>query len=182
MKIITFNLIKKLFIFSLLFNNVFLLRLNSENSNNNKIKEKERSELVGQIYLKGTSEKHKKIQLSTTNSSSKKSREGLKTNTNAKSNSLYKNPASSQPTGNTTKSFDSPILMELWVKYFKYTNAESNIKTPRSFFVNSGYYQQTRLYPNLDDYPKDKDLIQNKEHFNLSIFANSLVFNSSKKV
>jgi hypothetical protein len=224
MKIVTFKIIKKLFILALLFNNVFPLRLKSENENENSnklknknsnknqnqnklltvtgLKEQEASGIAGQIYLKGTSEKLKKIQLSTSNSSSIKKEElktSAKTNTNTKtktntytkakssslSSSLNKqsqyNDENSQLRGNTNTNYNSPILEELWVKYFKYTNSDLNIKTPRNFFVNSGYYQQGRLYPNLD-YSKDKDLIKSKDYFYLSIFKNSLVFNSSKKV
>jgi hypothetical protein len=200
MKITT--LIKKLFILALLSNNVFLLRLNSENSNTikneyknknkneneNKFltktfsKEKEESGIAGQIYLKGTLEKHKKTQLSVTNLSSIKKEEiKLNSKAKAKSSTNQSEDKNSQPTGNTTENFNSPILAELWVKYFRYTKSNINIKTPRNFFVNSGYYQQTRLYPNLD-YSKDKDLIKDKNYFYLSIFKNSLVFNSSKKV
>jgi len=176
MKIITY--LKKLLTFALLINNVFLLRLNSENSNEiqNEIKEGEsnQEEIAGQIYLKGMAEKHKKSHSTTFGNTSLKK----KVESKAKSNDLI----STQPTGNTkTTTYKSPILAELWVKYFKYTNAQLNVKTPKTFFVNSGYYQQSRLYPNVD-YNKGKDFIRDKNYFYLSVFEKSLVLNSSKMV
>ena len=185
MKIIT--QIKKLLILALLVNNIFPLKLNSENSNNIKITKEEgegeeegeegKAELVGrlngQIYLKGSSEKHKKSHSSSTNNSSSK----VKVESKAKVHQAE----NSQPTGNTKVTYNSPILGELWVKYFKYTNSELNIKSPKNFFVNSGYYQQTRLFPN-KDFTKGNEFIKDKNYFYLSVFKNSLVFNSSKKV
>ena len=80
MKIVT--QVKKLLVLVLLFNSVFLYRLNSENSNevNNSIREEEEMEseiagkLNGKIYLKGLAEKHKKIYstLSVTTTSKKR--------------------------------------------------------------------------------------------------------------
>ena len=200
MKIIT--QIKKLLILALLVKNVFPLKLTSENSNNikNTIKETEteteETKIAGklntQLILKGTSEKHKKSQRlreienegrvknnnfqSTTNNIS--SNKATKLETKAKINQ----PENSQPTTNTkVQNYNSPILAELWVKYFKYTNSELNVKTPKNFFVNSGFYQQTRIYPN-EDITKGNEFIKDKNYFYLSVFKNSLVFNSSKKI
>jgi hypothetical protein len=192
MKIVAIS--KKLYIFLLLINNVFLLRLNSQNSNSiknqneiknqyqNKSKEKlgelegEKINLSGQINLKGSlnSEKHKKTHFTKSLNSSSIKKEETNIKTNIKTNT--------QPTGNIkTEDFKSPILAELWVKYFKYTNSELNIKSPKNFFVNIGYYQQSRLFPNAD-VTKGDEFIRDKNYFYLSIFENSFVFNSSKKV
>lgn len=195
MKIIT--LIKKLLILGLLVNFVSLLKLNSENSNSIKIKEAEgesvsesesegiAGKLNGQIYLKGTAEKHRKSRtnLQTNFASKKKEESKAKNKINSSNKSLSKNtqtPTESASNSKTIKS-ESPIIAELWVKYFKYTNSELNVKSPKSFFVNSGYYQQTRLYPNVD-FTKGKEFIRNKNYFYLSVFKNSLTFTSSKKV
>lgn len=182
MKIITE--IKKLFIFSILINGVFLIKLNSENLNSNSLESKESEgigiagQLNGQIYLKGKAslEKNKKTHLTTQTNTSVNKKE--------KENSTLKTKQSEnlQSHSNSNKLvFDNPIILETWVKYFKYTNNELNVKTPKSFFVNSGFYQQTRLFPNAD-VSKDNDLIKNKNYFYLSLFKNSLVFSTSKKV
>ena len=134
MKIVT--QVKKLLVLVLLFNSVFLYRLNSENSNevNNSIREEEEMEseiagkLNGKIYLKGLAEKHKKVHststatATTTSKKKEESKEKIKLTDN------------NQPTGNTkVMKYDSPILAEKWVKYFKYTNSELNVKTPKNF-------------------------------------------------
>merc|ERR1711957_707435 len=136
--------------------------------------------LLGKIYLKGTSEKHKKLNTRTTNTNLLTK---AKVETKAKTQIQTHAPETTQPqpTGNTkTQNYDSLLLTQLWVKYFKYTNAELNVKTPKTFFVNSGFYQQTKLYPNAD-ISKGDEFIKNKNFFYLSVFKNSLVFKSSKK-
>merc|ERR1712032_275925 len=176
--------IKKLLILALFVKSIFTLKLREENSNNvkNSIKEQEQEsekiagQLNGKINLKGTSGKHKKIHSSNTNNISSKSK------VESRSKISPTESTEPQPTGNTkVQNYNSPILAELWVKYFKYTNSELNIKTPKNFFVNSGFYQQTRLFPN-EDVSKGKEFIRNKNYFYLSVFKNALVFNSSKKI
>ena len=182
MKIIT--QIKKLIILALLVTNVFSLKSFLENENSNNIKntikevEQEEAKIAGKInnklILKGTSEKHKKSHTTIQKTVASKAKVVSKAKT--------AEPVNPQPTGNSkVQSFDSPILVQLWVKYFKYTNAELNVKTPKTFFVNSGFYQQTKLYPNAD-ITKGNDFIKTKNNFYLSIFKNSLVFKTSKNV
>lgn len=191
MKITT--IIKKLIILGLLINNISPLRLKAEFSSNNKnnIKESENESeefannlnVNGKIYLKGTSEKHKKSHLSLSSNSSLKKKEESRSKSSSKTYSKANsrvNPEDHYSSTNT-KSHDSPILAELWIKYFKYTNQELNVKTPKTFFVNSAYYQQTRLFPNID-YTKGRDYIKDKNFFYLSVFKNSLVITTSRKV
>lgn len=204
MKIIT--LFKNLLILSLLVSDTFQSNLSAENSNKltNSIKvsegesegeseemESELSEklnLNGQIYLKGASSKHRKSHSTlTTNSFAKNKVEtNLKSNQKSRATSENKSKNSQHSSGDDIKTthqhHDSPILAEFWVKYFKFSNTEvKNIRTLKKFFVNNGFYQQTKLFPNTD-FSKGKDFIKDSNHFYLSLFKNSFVFTSSKRV
>lgn len=184
-------------IFLILINSIFPTKLKLNSLNNIKIKsslennlkesesESESEELniagklKGKIYLniKGNLnlEKHKKSQMALNSKSSTKKKEELK----GKKSPDFHNEANSG--NNKTFKFNSPIFLENWVKYFKYTDKELNVKTPKKFLVNSGYYQQTRLYPNTD-FKKNKEFIRDKNFFYLSVFKDALVFSTSKKV
>merc|ERR1711957_439160 len=100
--------------------------------------------LLGKIYLKGTSEKHKKLNTRTTNTNLlTKAKVETKAKTQIQTQNRAPETTQPQPTGNTkTQNYDSLLLTQLWVKYFKYTNAELNVKTPKTFFVNSGFFNK----------------------------------------
>ena len=40
-----------------------------------------------------------------------------------------------------------PIFLEMWVKFFKYSDLDINVQTPTHFFLNNEFFNQHKMFP-----------------------------------
>jgi len=188
------------FLLSLCFKN--LNRNNNLNNNfsheNSKLNEKLIGKLNGEIYLNEQAEKHKKSKSNSQNMT-KKIKNNLKTIEKLlKSNNGFsskkenafqtnsKHTALLEKNSKNESENSGSILYAVWIKYFKYTNKSLSVKSPKEFEINTSFNEQKRIFSEVNlsktNISEKNDYIKNQNYFYLSIFKNSLLFNSSKKV
>ncbi len=176
------NLFLLIFSISLLFSECFHNLSKNEYSNENLSNDS--SILIEGIYMKGLIEKNKK-ERAISNSFSMSNLELSKYSSGYQK--VY-NGLPNLPSNNAISEVDKnvPILYQTWVKFFKYTNQNLNINTPKEFFKNHVFYEQIKFFPNISFEKTNQDrnyqFIRNENYFYLSIFKNAFVFNTSKKV
>ena len=81
---------------------------------------------------------------------------------------------------------DGPIYIEMWAKYFKYTDDDLNIQTPKHFFQNNEFFNQMKMFPNADlketDHDGQSTYIRDKTYFYILLFSRSLNFVTSRQI
>lgn len=104
--------------------------------------------------------------------------------------------ATTAPTTQTTgtdvavselKTGKGPILLEMWVKYFKYSDLDvMKSNTPKSFYKNNEFYNQLKYFPGASLQQKETDgsytFIRDKGYFYGVLFTNTLNFITSRQV
>lgn len=188
-----FKLSRGVLILILAANLLFSNCLSNENKNKNSIKSgaKENLKLNGGINLEETQQRHKRAK----SNLEKALRTRLTSSSTVKDDKPESNihfiQTEDKEINPTNQSIDaisnpSPILFEGWIKYFKYSTEDLNITTPKEFIKNPDFYNQKKFFPGQDFRKPDAkgkyNFIRDENYFSLSIFRNSYVFNSSKKV